>query len=465
MQLESEPGVLWSEEPSWQDARHAAKIERIARQLRHRTRTRPVSFKKKTPPHQVPKRSDQRRNDEKIDLSDLDQILEIDPVARTCTVEPAVTFDEVVRATLRYGLVPIIVPEHKTITLGGSVAGCSIESMSFRYGGFHDTCLEYELITARGDVLHCSPDQHPLIFQMIHGSFGTLGVLSKLRFRLVPASPYVHVRNETYETLEAFQQAIWRHFSSEGADYLDGQIFSPTKHVLCVGRFVERAPYVSRYDWLKAYCESIPRLSEDYLRTYDYLFRYDRGVTHVFPRSPVGRALFGKLVHSDSVLRAADRFHRFLPKKNPSVIVDLFVPFSRTAEFMDWYHREMHFYPVWCVPYRRMWDYEWLTPRWWAGVNDPLFLDLAIYGLKQQSDRNLYKEFEDELLQVNGTKTLISYNYYDEQTFWSIWNKDSYQAVKQLTDPNNIFRDLYTKTCRAALGLPTQTAAAGASLH
>jgi hypothetical protein len=160
----------------------------------------------------------------------------------------------------------------------------------------------------------------------------------------------------------------------------------------------------------------------------------------------VGRALFGKLVHSDSVLRAADRFHRFLPK-NPQVIVDVFVPFSRAAEFMDWYHREMHFYPVWCVPYRRMHDYEWLTPRWWSGMKDPLFLDLAVYGLKQPPGRNLYKEFEDELLEVNGTKTLISYNYYDEQTFWTLWNKDTYQAVKQLTDPDNIFRDLYTKTC------------------
>ncbi|MDC0710877.1 hypothetical protein POL68_20555 [Stigmatella sp. ncwal1] len=44
-------------------------------------------------------------------------------MAMTCTAEPAVTFDEVVRAALRHGLVPIIVPEHKTISLGGSVAG------------------------------------------------------------------------------------------------------------------------------------------------------------------------------------------------------------------------------------------------------------------------------------------------------------------------------------------------------
>lgn len=464
MHLESASTERWLEEPSKHDVRHAAKLERIAKQLREHKGTRPLSLKKKTPPHQVPKRDDQRRNDAKIDLSDLDQILEIDPVGLTCTVEPAVTFDEVVRATMRYGLVPIIVPEHKTITLGGSVAGCSIESMSFKYGGFHDTCLEYELITAKGDVLRCSPTENPLVFQMIHGSFGTLGILSKLKFKLVRAAPYVHVTYETYATLEGFQQAIHRHFTAQDADYMDGQIFSPTKHVLCIGRFTERAPYTSNYHWLKAYCESIPKRSEDYLTTYDYLFRYDRGVTHVRPRSLLGRALFGKLVHSDSLLRTANRFHRLLPKKNPSVIVDTFVPFSRTAEFMDWYHREMHFYPVWCVPYRRMHDYEWLTPRWWAGVKDSLFLDLAVYGLKQQPGRNLYKEFEDELREINGTKTLISYNYYDEQTFWSIWNKETYQAVKQLTDPNNLFRDLYTKTCRAALGVKDQTPS-GPTVH
>ncbi|ATB31955.1 FAD-binding oxidoreductase [Melittangium boletus] len=465
MRTESAPGVRWSEESTRLDARHAAKVERIARQLRQRTSTRPASFKKKTPPHQVPKRYDQRRGDEKIDLSDLDQILEIDPVAMTCTAEPAVTFDELVRATLRHGLVPIIVPEHKTISLGGAVAGCSIESMSFRHGGFHDTCLEYELITAKGDVLRCSPHQNPLVFQMIHGSFGTLGILSKLRFKLVRAAPYVHVTYETHATLEAFQQAIWRHFSTRDVDYLDGQIFSPSKHVLCVGRFTEHAPYVSRYDWLKAYCESIPRRAEDYLGTYDYLFRYDRGVTHVSPKSLLGRALFGKLVHSDSMLRAADRFHRFLPTKNPSVIVDVFVPFSSTASFMDWYHREMHFYPVWCVPFRRTRDYEWLSPQWWSGVHDPLFLDFAVYGLKQPEGRNLYKEFEDELLRVNGTKTLISYNYYDEETFWRLWNKETYQTVKQLTDPDNIFRDLYTKMCRAALGLEARTPGSGSMPH
>ncbi|RYZ43720.1 MAG: FAD-binding oxidoreductase [Myxococcaceae bacterium] len=448
------PSMRGSEQSAPREALHAARVEAIARQLRQRKGTGPASFKKKSPPHQVPKRNDSRRGDEKVDLGDLDQILEIDPVGMTCTAEPAVTFDQVVQATLPLGLVPFIVPEHKTITLGGAIAGCSIESMSFRQGGFHDTCLEYEVITAKGEVLNCSPTEQPLLFQMLHGSFGTLGILSRIRFKLVRAAPYVRVTYETYTTLEAFQQAIWRHFSAKDTDYLDGQIFSPTKHVLCVGHFVEQAPYVSRYEWLTAYCETIPRRQEDYLTTYDYLFRYNRGVTHARPQNLLARALFGKFIHSDSVLRAANRFHNLLlPEKDPPVIVDVFVPFSRTAEFMDWYHREMRHYPVWCVPFRRVHDYEWLTPDWWAGMSDPLFLDLAVYGLPQPPGRNLYKEFEDALQRVNGTKTLISYNYYDEETFWSIWNRETYQTVKQRTDPDNLFRDLYTKTCRAALGL------------
>ncbi|NPD21988.1 FAD-binding oxidoreductase [Corallococcus exiguus] len=432
---------------------HEAKVEAIARQLRQRKGTGPASFKKKSPPHSVPKRFDSRRRDEKVDLGDLDAILDIDPVGMTCTAEPAATFDAVVRATLPHGLVPFIVPEHKTITLGGAIAGCSIESMSFRQGGFHDTCLEYEVITAKGDVLRCSPKEEPLLFQMMHGSFGTLGILSKVRFKLTRAAPYVRVTNETHSTLESFQQGIWHHFQEPGADYLDGQIFSPTKHVLCVGHFVDQAPYVSRYEWLTAYCETIPRRSEDYLTTYDYLFRYNRGVTHARPQNLLARALFGKLIHSDSVLRTANRFTQLLPKKDPPVIVDVFIPFSRSADFMDWYHREMRHYPVWCVPFRRTRDYEWLTPQWWAGMNDPLFLDLAVYGMPQPPGRNVYKELEDELQRVNGTKTLISYNYYDEATFWSIWNRETYQAVKQRTDPDNLFRDLYVKTCKAALGL------------
>src|SRR5262249_4299296 len=150
--------------------------------------------------------------------------------------EPGVSFNDLVAATLRHGLVPVVVPELKTITIGGAVAGCSIESTSFKYGGFHDSCLAYEVITAKGEVLWCTPDnENALIFQMIHGTFGTVGILSKLVFRLMPAKRYVHVRYDTFHTLGEYIDAIARHHEARDVDFMDGMIHSPTKYVLSLG--------------------------------------------------------------------------------------------------------------------------------------------------------------------------------------------------------------------------------------
>ena len=50
------------------DDRHGAKVARIARQLRERTSGRPVSLRKKSVAHQVPKPHDLRRRDDKMTL-------------------------------------------------------------------------------------------------------------------------------------------------------------------------------------------------------------------------------------------------------------------------------------------------------------------------------------------------------------------------------------------------------------
>jgi FAD/FMN-containing dehydrogenase len=433
---------------------HASKVARIAQELSRRDGSRSVSLKKKAVSHQVPKRGDRRLRDDKIDVGDLDRILHVDPVRRTCTAEPGVTFVDLVKETMKHGLAPSVVPELKTITIGGAVSGCSLESMSFRYGGFHDTCLEYEVITTDGRVLRCTPDgEHGLVFQMMHGSFGTLGVLSELTFRLVPAKPFVKVRYDTFPSLAEYTAAIRAHADAADVDFMDGIIHGPRQYVLCLGTFVDEAPYAHRYDWVRVYWQSTGRRAEDYLRTPDYFFRYDRGVTNPTPRSLLGRLLFGKVLDSTRLLRLAERFNGLLSASRPNVTVDLFLPVSKLDAFMGWYRDAIDYFPLWCVPYRKVRDYEWIADHYLDGVDTDLFVDVAIYGLKQPRGRNYYKEIEDELPRVQGIKTLISHNFYDEPTFWTIWNKPNYDAVKAITDPKGLLRDLYTKTCRAARGL------------
>jgi FAD/FMN-containing dehydrogenase len=442
---------LWQRRDSRRPQDHNAKVERIADDLRRWPADRPLSLHKRAVSHQVPKSGDAKYSDGHVDISDLDTILSIDAAARTCVAESGVTFVDLVAATLRHGLVPIVVPELKTITIGGAVSGCSIESTSFRVGGFHDTCLEYEVITASGDVLTCTPDnENRLLFQMVHGTFGTLGIISKLTFRLMPAEPFVHIVYEKYDGLRGFMAGIQRHFDARDVDFMDGMIHSPSEMVLSVGRFAASAPYRNRYDWLKVYYQSTRERSEDFLSTTDYFFRYDRGVTNVHPKSFIGRLLFGKLIGSSELLRLAEKLQGLLRSDRPDVTLDVFIPFSRVEDFLSWHARTLRHFPLWCVPYRRVHDYEWLSDDFYRGLGDQLFLDLAIYGMKQPpGETNCYRLVEEKLLEIGGMKTLISHNYFSEAEFWRIWNKRNYDRAKMVVDPRNLFRDLYTKTCKA----------------
>jgi len=432
---------------------HEQKVNKIVRQLKNHDPSKPVSLKKKAVSHQVPRASDQRYSDKKIDISDLTEIISIDPIDKTCTAESGVTFADLVDATLLHGLVPIIVPELKTITIGGAVAGCSIESMSYKYGGFHDTCLEYEVITAKGEALICTPDnENSLLFQMMHGTFGTLGILSKLKFKLISAQPFVKVVYEKYDNLDDYKKAIWKRYKSQDVDFMDGIIHSPTEYVLSLGNFVIKAPYTHAYDWTRVYYQSTKRRSEDYLKTPDYFFRYENGVTNVsFNNSFLGRLLFGKLANSTNVLWLAEKFRRFIPERKIPITVDTFIPFTKMNEFMVWYAHKVNHFPLWCVPYKAI-KYEWIADDF-LDPQEELFLDIAIYGMKKKDNTNYYKLIEDELMRVRGLKTLISGNYYSEEDFWKIWNQPNYDKVKQQTDPDNIFRDLYIKTCKTMMGL------------
>ncbi|MBA3462359.1 MAG: FAD-binding oxidoreductase [Deltaproteobacteria bacterium] len=433
---------------------HEQKVQRIAAQLKAHPPGSPVSLRKAGVSHQVPKSGDLRHKDSKIDVSDLTSIISIDPVNRLCTAESGVTFVDLVDATLKHGLVPIVVPELKTITIGGAVAGCSIESMSFIHGGFHDTCVEYEVITAKGHVIIARPDnEHALVFQMMHGTFGTLGILAKLTFKLVPAKPFVRLEYETYASVDAYRDAIERHTAARDIDFMDGIIHSSKRYVLCLGHFVDRAPYTSNYEWLKVYYESTATRTEDYLSTPDYFFRYDRGVTNVRPNSWIGRLLLGKFMASTEWLALGRKFHRLLPTESPTVTLDVFIPISKLTEFMTWLDRELPHYPLWCVPYKRVHDYEWLHDAYWKQLPDQMFVDIAIYGMKQRKGDNAHRRIEEKLRELGGIKTLISHNYYSETEFWQIWNADNYGAVKRVTDPDNLFRDLFVKTCRAAMGM------------
>jgi FAD binding domain len=430
---------------------HEAKVQFIVRSLKQQSGTK-LSLKKSSVSHLVPLlRTD---NTEKIDISALTDIIAIDPVKKTAVAEAGATFADVVEATLKHGLVPYVVPELKTITLGGAINGCSIESMSYKVGGFHDTCLEYEIITALGEILVCSPNQHADIFNMVHGSFGTLGILSKITFKLCPAEPYVKTNYRIYKSVESLTEAIDIEYQDPKHDFMDGIIHGPGKFVLVLADFVSTTPWLNDYNGQKVFYRSTLKLSEDYMKTADYFFRYDRDCHWISRQygleNPILRKLLGrKFLGSTNMIRTAKKYEKLLSHGKPLVTVDTMIGLSKFNRFYKWFEKEFNYFPIWVVPYKMPTVYPWFKPGF-IDKSEQLYVDLAIYGMRQKGDKDYYQLLDDKLLEERGAKTLISLNRYSKDTFWKIYDHEAHLAVKKQVDPNGQFPDLYEKTHRAA---------------
>ncbi len=62
-----------------------------------------------------------------LDADGFTGVISVDTANRTADVLAMTTYEDLVEATLPYGLMPLVVPQLKTITLGGAVTGLGIE--------------------------------------------------------------------------------------------------------------------------------------------------------------------------------------------------------------------------------------------------------------------------------------------------------------------------------------------------
>ena len=111
-----------------------------------------------------------------VDTSHLSQVLNICTTKMTALVEPNAPMDALVRETLRYGLLPPVVPEFPGITVRGGFTGTAAESSSFKYGFLENTVNWIEIILPDGSVTTASRDLKCDLFHGAAGTFGTLGV-------------------------------------------------------------------------------------------------------------------------------------------------------------------------------------------------------------------------------------------------------------------------------------------------
>jgi FAD/FMN-containing dehydrogenase len=194
----------------------------------------------------------------RVDLSHFNRVIAVDPSAGTVEAEGMATYADLADATLAHATMPAVVPQLKSITLGGAVAGVGIEATSFRQGLVHDTIVAMDVLTGDGRIVRCTADnEHRDLFRGFPNSYGTLGYALRLTARTLPVRRYVHVRHDRHADAARFFGAVEAACADPNADFVDGVVFGPAEHVLTSGRFVDDAPYASDYTYEHVYYRSL----------------------------------------------------------------------------------------------------------------------------------------------------------------------------------------------------------------
>ena len=400
-----------------------------------------------------------------LDVSGLNGVIEVNPGTRTAEVQGMCTYEDLVDATLPHGLIPLVVPQLRTITLGGAVTGLGIESTSFRSGLPHESVLEMDVFTGAGEVVTTRPGED--LFDAFPNSYGSLGYATRLRIELEEVPSYVALRHVRFDDAGLLAKAVaeiveTREFEGQRVDGLDGVAFEPGEYYLTLGQWTDGGERPSDYTRQQVYFRSIQERETDLLTIYDYLWRWDTdwfwcsgafGAQHkvlrrLWPRRWRRSDVYMKMLGLDRRFGIADRLDRRAGRpQRERVIQDVEVPVDRLPEFLEWFDEEIGMRPVWLCPLiaRRDWPTYPLEPGL-TYVNAGFWGTVHVGPDAPQAPRN--RAIETKVHELGGHKSLYSEAFYDKGTFDRLYDGAHLDTVKRRFDPDGRLTTLYDKAVR-----------------
>jgi FAD/FMN-containing dehydrogenase len=396
-----------------------------------------------------------------LDVRHFDHVLAVDTKNGWVDVEGMTTYEELVSHTLEHCVMPAVVPELKTITLGGAAAGVGIEASSFRYGLVHETIAELDILTGDGRVLVCRPDnENSDLFHAFPNSYGTLGYALRLRATTIPVKPFVEMRHLRYSRMDALCRKlvdVWE----DGADFIDGVAFGPDELYLNVCHFVEQAPHVSDYTYEHIFYRSIREKEIDWLSVRDFIWRWDTDwfwcsrnvgaevplIRRLYGRKRLGSRTYQRIMRFNSRWGLTRAMGSLRGGHSESVIQDVDIPLQRAPEFLAFFQQEVGITPVWLCPIGS----SSCSSKFVLYPMNPgeRYVNFGFWDIVRRKQpfppHHFNRLIEHKVAELGGIKSLYSDSFFDEDEFWRTYGGDSYRMLKAKYDPDNVFPDLYAK--------------------
>ena len=395
-----------------------------------------------------------------VDISHLNRILEINVKAGYALVEPNVPMDVLIDATMQEGMIPPVIMEFPGITTGGGIQGGALESSSFKEGAFHTTCIEYEIVLATGEIVTASREERSDLFWGTACSYGTLGIITLAKIRLIPTRKYVEL---TYTRVNSFEDMVTgtQKVARTNVDFVDGIMFSSERGTIITGVRTDKSRYnISRFlrawdQWFYIHADAISKKHPVYTESIplkDYLFRYDRGGFWVgmygFRRWSVPFNRFTRFVFNPflktrelyDILHATNTSQQF-------IIQDISLPESNTRSFLKFVDEQVGCYPLWICPLRQD-PHARLAP---AHLDTEMVINVGVWGelpnsiYEYEALHELNRQIERVTQELGGRKMLYAHTYYRIEEFWNIYGAEWYANLREKYQASQTFPDMYEK--------------------
>ncbi|KAF2820025.1 hypothetical protein CC86DRAFT_124186 [Ophiobolus disseminans] len=332
-----------------------------------------------------------------------------------------------------------------------------------------------EIVLGNGDVVHASPSENADLFFGSAGALGTLGITTQLEVQLVDCGQFIEV---TYTPVTSHAQAL-QLFEKVGDDvsFVDGIMFSGHHSVVVEGRVAKERqgelpvvkftrahdPWYFTHVHRKIRCQ-VPSETHRCLtcrwtqhsRAYrqnssvlvelvpieDFLFRYERGV---FWMAAYGwapnlwnrftRFFLDPLWHTRFQYRVVH-----VVGGTPHIIQDLAIPEQKADGVLQYLHDDLKIYPLWLCPIKHDPRPPMHTAK--TCVEHPRYLvNIGVCGSPNYGSDFLRAETFDQFVENNrqiekrvaeagGLKWLYACNYYQEDEFWKIYDKEQYDELR-----------------------------------
>lgn len=156
-----------------------------------------------------------------LSMTSMRRVLATDRAAPTVDVEAGVVWRDLVRHLAPSELVPPVLTNNLSVTVGGTLAIAGIGVASFKYGTQGDNVRELDVVTGTGETVTCDRKRNADLFWGSLAGLGQAGIITRARLDLRKTKPMTRTYYLLYRDLPSFLEDAKLAMDSGRFDFIE----------------------------------------------------------------------------------------------------------------------------------------------------------------------------------------------------------------------------------------------------